>query len=335
MINMHYSAALKSLLRNVLSAVDDYHHAEVLAQTWFTDKKAKEEVTKILRRFHLDKYPRIEAQAIKSLASELEILDKRLMSLETRRNRAIRNIAEYRESFARKVREGSGRIIEANWVDCPQNLSGQSRLDPWPPSGRSLPTGAMPAKVPVHARPPAKNVPGGNAYRHRLTVSLLSNAAVAKQIERLARKLAGKTNSEIILEHARVAAQAAIDLTRVRRVKVALIERVSARGSLETAELFNSVREVSQFLISIERGEMPALPEHEEPHGDDAIPRTRTNRGSLATRATGTGPARSLESALPQGGTGQSRKLSKLEESKSILTCVWSVVFQNEPNYLY
>ena len=116
MINMHYSAALKSLLRNVLSAVDDYHHAEVLAQTWFTDKKAKEEVTKILRRFHLDESA-IEAQAIKSLASELEILDKRLMSLETRRNRAIRNIAEYRESFARKVREGSGRIIEAiRWL---------------------------------------------------------------------------------------------------------------------------------------------------------------------------------------------------------------------------
>jgi hypothetical protein len=102
---------------------------------------------------------------------------------------------------------------------------------------------------------------GRNAYRHGLTLSLLSNAAVAKQIERLARKLAGKTNSEIILEHARVAAQASIDLARVRRVKVALIERASARGSLETAELFNSVREISRFLISIERGEMPAMPE--------------------------------------------------------------------------
>ena len=67
----------------------------------------------------------IEAQAIKSLASELEILDKRLMSLETRRNRAIRNIAEYRESFARKVPEGSGRIIEADSVVRLENLSGQ------------------------------------------------------------------------------------------------------------------------------------------------------------------------------------------------------------------
>ena len=125
MINMHYSAALKSLLRNVLVGdVVDYDHAEVLAQTWFTDKKAKKEVAEILRRFHLDESA-IEAQAIKSVASELEILDKRLMSLETRRNRAIRNIAEYRESFARKVRESSGRIIEADSVVRLENLSGQ------------------------------------------------------------------------------------------------------------------------------------------------------------------------------------------------------------------
>jgi ribonuclease D len=122
---MHYSAALKSLLRNVLVGdVVDYDHAEVLAQTWFTDKKAKKEVAEILRRFHLDESA-IEAQAIKSVASELEILDKRLMSLETRRNRAIRNIAEYRESFARKVRESSGRIIEADSVVRLENLSGQ------------------------------------------------------------------------------------------------------------------------------------------------------------------------------------------------------------------
>jgi hypothetical protein len=109
--------------------------------------------------------------------------------------------------------------------------------------------------------PAGKKRAGRNAYRHGLTVSLLSNTAVTKQIEKLARKLAGKTNSEIILEHARDAAQAAIDLARVRRVKVALIERVSALGSMETPQLFNSVHEANRFLISIERGGMPAMPE--------------------------------------------------------------------------
>jgi hypothetical protein len=123
MINMNYSAALKSLLEDVLNAVD-YLKAEVLAHAWFTDKKAKKEVAEILRRFHLDESA-IEAQAIRSLASELEILDKRLMSLDARRNRAIRNIAEYRESFAPKVRERSGRIIEGDSVISLENPSGQ------------------------------------------------------------------------------------------------------------------------------------------------------------------------------------------------------------------
>jgi hypothetical protein len=100
---------------------------------------------------------------------------------------------------------------------------------------------------------------GQNAYRHGLTLS--SSAAFAKQIEKLARKIAGNTDNEMTLEHARDAAQATIDLARVRRVKVALIERVSALGSLETPPLFNSVREVNQFLISIGRGKMPTLPE--------------------------------------------------------------------------
>jgi hypothetical protein len=117
-------------------------------------------------------------------------------------------------------------------------------------------------------------------------MSPLSNAAVAKQIEKLGRKLAGRNNSESILEQARVAAQAAIDLARVRRVKVVLIERVSALGSMETPQLFNSVREVNRFLIS-NAGHAGTC----RPLGDDAIPRTRTNRGSRATRVTGAGQA--------------------------------------------
>jgi hypothetical protein len=87
-------------------------------------RRENNEVAEILRRFHLDESA-IEAQAIKRLASELEIVDKRLMSLETRRNRAIRNIAEYRESFARKVRESSGRIIDADSVVRLENPSGR------------------------------------------------------------------------------------------------------------------------------------------------------------------------------------------------------------------
>jgi hypothetical protein len=49
---------------------------------------------------------------------------------------------------------------------------------------------------------------------------------------------------------------AEIDLARVRRVRVALIERTIGR---------KSVREVSRFLNSTARGETPSLPEREDP----------------------------------------------------------------------
>ena len=69
-------------------------------------------MAEILGRFHLDETA-IEAEAIKSLAPELEVLDRMLLTLEVRRNRALRGVAEYRESFAKRVREKSNEIIEA------------------------------------------------------------------------------------------------------------------------------------------------------------------------------------------------------------------------------
>jgi hypothetical protein len=107
--------------------------------------------------------------------------------------------------------------------------------------------------------PAGKKRAGQNAYRHGLT--LRSNATFATQIEKLARKIAGKAKDAIVLEHARDIAQATIDIARVRRVRVALIERAAALGTLETPQLFNSVREILQFLNSIGRGETPTLPE--------------------------------------------------------------------------
>jgi hypothetical protein len=100
-----------------------------------------------------------------------------------------------------------------------------------------------------------------NAYQHGLTTSPISSATVAKQVEKLARKIAGKTKDAIALEHARDIAQATIDIARVRRVRVTLIERAAALGTLETPQLFNSVREILQFLNSIGRGQTPTLPE--------------------------------------------------------------------------
>ena len=72
-----------------------------------------------------------------------------------------------------------------------------------------------------------------NAYRHGLASSRKPDAATARKLERLARQIAGDSNSEIILELARSAAEAEFDLARARVASVALINRVSAFGAID------------------------------------------------------------------------------------------------------
>jgi hypothetical protein len=76
-----------------------------------------------------------------------------------------------------------------------------------------------------------------NAYRHGLTLNITSTAAFAKQLDKLVHKIASDTADEIVLERARAVAQAELDLARVRRAKVALIERASAFGELDPPQL--------------------------------------------------------------------------------------------------
>ena len=72
-----------------------------------------------------------------------------------------------------------------------------------------------------------------NAYRHGLASSGKPDAAIARKLDQLARQIAGDSNSEIILELARSAAEAEFDLARVRLAWVALINRVSAFGAID------------------------------------------------------------------------------------------------------
>ena len=82
-----------------------------------------------------------------------------------------------------------------------------------------------------------KNRSRRNAYRHGLTVSITSSEGFAKQLDKLAREIAGDTEYPILLERARAIAQAELDLARVRRAKVALVERASAFGELDPPQL--------------------------------------------------------------------------------------------------
>jgi hypothetical protein len=102
---------------------------------------------------------------------------------------------------------------------------------------------------------------GRNAYRHGLSVSMSSNAAFAKELDRLVREIAGDTKNAIVLERARAVAEAELDLARVRRAKVALIERASAFGELDPPQAFSSVTQIIRLLSAIDRGRVPSFPE--------------------------------------------------------------------------
>ena len=116
----------------------------------------------------------------------------------------------------------------------------------------------------------AKKRASRNAYRHGLTLSLTSSTAFAKRLDKLARKIAGDSKSEIIREHARSAAQAGLDLARVRQVKIALIKSVSALGALGAPQDMGSVIKAYLYLeLALEgktpRGRPPAIPEPVDP----------------------------------------------------------------------
>ena len=83
-----------------------------------------------------------------------------------------------------------------------------------------------------------------NAYRHGLAAGPATSATFIRNVEKLAHKIAGNSTDPIILAHACDAAYAAFDVARVRRVKLALIERACAWSAGKAAALqFRSRRE--------------------------------------------------------------------------------------------
>jgi len=101
-----------------------------------------------------------------------------------------------------------------------------------------------------------KNRSSRNAYRHGLTLSITSTAAFAKQLDRLVREIAGDSKDAIMLEQVRAIAQAELDLARVRRAKVALIERACTFGELEPPQVLSSVTQISRFVNALDRGKL-------------------------------------------------------------------------------
>jgi hypothetical protein len=119
-INSAFRSALEYLLVQLLKGAGQYGYevedkAKALAQAWFTDQEAKKQVSEMLARFDLDESA-IEAEAIRRSSSDLELLDRMLTSLESRRNKALGCVAEYRVSLAQQLRESTDRVIDGKGV---------------------------------------------------------------------------------------------------------------------------------------------------------------------------------------------------------------------------
>jgi hypothetical protein len=119
-INSAFRSALEYLLVQLLKGPGQYGYevedkAKALAQAWFTDQEAKKQVSEMLARFDLDESA-IEAEAIRRSSSDLELLDRMLTSLESRRNKALGCVAEYRVSLGQQLRESTDRVIDGKGV---------------------------------------------------------------------------------------------------------------------------------------------------------------------------------------------------------------------------
>ena len=104
--------ALESLLTALLT-INQKIKAQALANRWFEDAAAKEEVSEIFKRFDLDESA-IEAEAIKLASDQLEWLDKALVLASSRLDKSLRFIKSYRVGFADDVRRHSDRLLMAD-----------------------------------------------------------------------------------------------------------------------------------------------------------------------------------------------------------------------------
>jgi hypothetical protein len=96
--------------------------------------------------------------------------------------------------------------------------------------------------------PSGKKRASQNAFRHGLTTPIAS-AEFARAVEALARQIAADRADNIAIELAHDAAAAELELARVRRVRTALIERMTAFGRFDVPKLFQSPKDEAAWIM--------------------------------------------------------------------------------------
>lgn len=119
-----------------------------------------------------------------------------------------------------------------------------------------------------------------NAFRHGLSLSLTAMGTSTEEITQLARKIVGDTADAITMMHGLTAAEAELEIARVRRAKAAIINRLMAFESLDPGKLFNSPREAIRAWTAItagkplpERAGVATMPSDEPQRSTEAIRR--------------------------------------------------------------
>ena len=90
-----------------------------VAREWIADPKIAKQVEEKLATYKLDGSV-IIAEAIRDSSYKLEKIEALLASLETRRDRTLLRIAQYRNDFGAGLRRTSNQLIENKVVELPR-----------------------------------------------------------------------------------------------------------------------------------------------------------------------------------------------------------------------
>ena len=98
-----------------------------------------------------------------------------------------------------------------------------------------------------------------NALRHGLAVSIASDPQMSAEAKRLSRMIVGTDDDPERLYYARIAAEAEIEILRIRKVRTQLIDSQARRSEDSSDSTIQTVLDALPQLVKIDRYERRAL----------------------------------------------------------------------------
>jgi hypothetical protein len=112
--NLEFHPASAKILRELIGAGPD------VARDWISEPELAKKIETGLAAYKLDGSV-IIAKAIKDSSYQLELIENWLASLETRRDKALLRIAQYRSELGAILRKVTNQLIESKVVELPRN----------------------------------------------------------------------------------------------------------------------------------------------------------------------------------------------------------------------